>query len=96
MGLLPDIVDGKIIESAEDKYFKKFSNNLISKDKKKKLHEALGQIKKKRFKDKAKKMEESVDESLSELNNMGHNEVTEDFEDSPFADREELDLNDEE
>lgn len=91
MDLLPEIIDGKIIESAEDKHFKKFSNKLISADRKKKLHEALSEIKARRYKRKG----EEVDNDLSELNNLGHNEVTEDFSDSPFADREE-EINDEE
>lgn len=43
-----------------------------------------------------KKTEEPTEEELrmSELNNFDHDEVTEDFSDSPFADREEEPIDD--
>lgn len=39
------------------------------------------------FKMRHAKPKKSEEDSLEELNNMGHKEITEDFEDSPHADR---------
>ena len=59
MSLLPEIIDGKIVEQESSGPFIPPSERL-------------------RISDEAR---------LSELNNFGHEEVTEDFSDSPFADR---------
>lgn len=78
MSLLPDIDEnGQLILSKEEKKV------ITNPEKKAKLKERLEMMK-------AKKLEESfvkADESMADLNNMGHKEITPDFEDSPFADR---------
>lgn len=83
MGLLPDIVDGQIVETPEDKQYKRFLNSFDYKDKRKKLAENMAKVKAKH----ALKEIKEVDKNLGELNNEGHNLIAEDFSDSPHADR---------
>lgn len=85
MGLLPDIVNGQLIETAEDKQFKRFTDSHDYKEKRRKLAESMAKIKAKH----AVKEVKEGDKNLGELNNEGHNLITEDFSDSPHADREE-------
>lgn len=84
MGLLPDIIDGQLDLSAEEKKeMKKYHNRLIPIEKRKKLAEQIGRLKARH----AVKDAENADKNLGELNNEGHAEITEDFSDSPHADR---------
>lgn len=85
MDLLPEIVDGQLVLNKEEKEV--IRRAPVMTEKKRMLKEAFARIRAEKYK---KKQIEGVDNDLSELNNMGHNEVTEDFEDSPFADREPL------
>jgi len=85
MDYLPEIVDGKIVLNKEEKQVIRRAPAMT--ERKRMLKESLARIRTEKYKrDQLKK----VDSDMSELNNMGHNEVTEDFEDSPFADREEI------
>lgn len=80
MGLLPDIVDGELVMTKEER--KMYGNALISPERKRKFAELMNATK-------ARHVAKEV-ERAAELNNLGHKEVTEDFEDSPHADREPL------
>ncbi len=83
MSLLPEIIDGKLILSQEET--KIITNRTVSPELKAKLKERLERIKAKKLEQDLKK----ADEVAGEFNNLGHAEVTEDFSDSPHADREE-------
>ncbi len=87
MNLLPEIVDGELILSKEEKRQTGYlGNNGISPARRKLFEENLNKIK-------AKKLEEDLkkaDEVMAELNNDGRPEVAEDFSDSPHADRQPL------
>lgn len=84
MGLLPDIIEGKLdLDSEQKKELKKYHNSMIPLEKRKKLAEHIGRLKARQ----AVKDAENADKNLGELNNEGHAEITADFSDSPFADR---------
>lgn len=87
MGLLPEIVDGQLVETAEDKQFKRFTDSHEYKEKRRKLAEHFDKLK-------AKHALKEVDKNLGELNNEGHTLVTEDFSDSPHADSEPIEEED--
>lgn len=86
MSLLPDIVDGKIVETAENKLYQRFTAAQEFKEKRKRFASIMKDVKAK----KKAAEKQGVDENADELNNMSHNVVSEDFEDSPFADRQPL------
>lgn len=91
MGYLPDIDEkGQLILTKEER--KVISMNTIDPEKKKKLAEYFAKKKAKADVEELKK----VDGELAKLNNEGRKEVTEDFEDSPHADREPIKNEDDE
>jgi hypothetical protein len=91
MDLLPEIKDGKLVLNKEEKQV--IRRAPVMTERKRMLKEAFARIRNEKYK---RGLIEKVDSDLSELNNMGHNEVTEDFEDSPFADREPLEKEEDE
>lgn len=83
MNLLPEIENGELMMSKEQRKFLGLTGNIIPEARRSLLKENLEKIK-------AKKLEEELknaDAVMAELNNDGRKEVTADFEDSPFADR---------
>lgn len=97
MGYLPDLIDGKIdmsqLDAAEKKLVKKgFSYSTISPEKKRKLREEIERIKARKLENELK----NADRHMAEINNDGRKEVSEDFSDSPFADREPIKEEDDE
>lgn len=85
MDLLPEIIDGKLVLNKEEK--KVVRRDQVMVERRKLLKASLARIRTEKYK---REQLEKVDRDIAELNNMGHNEVTEDFKDSPFADREPL------
>lgn len=83
MSLLPEIVDGELVLSKEEKRLTGYTNNQISPERRRLLEENLNKIKAKHLEDDLKK----ADEVMAEMNNDGRKEVSEDFSDSPHADR---------
>lgn len=86
MSLLPEITQGQLVLDRDEK---KIIAAPINTERKRKLKEALAFIRMNKYKSRG------VDSIMEELNNMGHNKVAEDFSDSPFADREEEENEDE-
>ncbi len=86
MNLLPEIENGILIMSREEQKLVGVNSNIIPEARRSLLKENLEKIKAKKLEDELR----NADAVAAEMNNDGRPEISADFSDSPFADRQPL------